>query len=289
MIKVLALCCGVLFTNIEISEWLLPDPIHGLLSSNKCGAEAGFAHSWPHLVCRVGVFIPNFYVENDITLFASGSLRLVVIQEYLHLKTVPFGQKITLTSNMFLHIKNRHLASWEQSVAETKPNVEGWRHPHVLDVGLDYQAILHKPFWCVTIDKFTRGTMCHGNPRAVGFDSKTGRFSPSKRSAIGHTYFEQIPKKQERANPNEYCGVERIIPHVLRGRIHGLCGRIHALLGGKVSYLPLAGFAFAALSGIGLGLVFDQFDRDRKRKPVGLLLLIPCLPLGVLCLLLGLP
>ncbi|RAI56833.1 hypothetical protein DOO74_03060 [Rhodobacteraceae bacterium AsT-22] len=61
------------------------------------------------------------------------------------------------------------------------------------------------------------------------------------------------------------------------------------MLGSKVRYLSLAGFFFAALAGIGGGLILDYVDRNRKRQRLGWALLLAGLPLGAFCLLLSLP
>lgn len=87
----------------------------------------------------------------------------------------------------------------------------------------------------------------------------------------------------------KHCRPESVLGHPLGGVIHSLCGRVHALLGDGVVYLPLAGFFFAALAGIGGGLILDNFNRERKRKRLGWALFLLGLPAGALCLLLGLP
>lgn len=47
----------------------------------------------------------------------------------------------------------------------------------------------------------------------------------------------------------------------------------------KVVYFPLIGLLFAAAAGVGLGLVLDNFNRDRKWKIVGWALLVSGLPI----------
>ncbi len=76
------------------------------------------------------------------------------------------------------------------------------------------------------------------------------------------------------------------IRHSLSGKIHFLRSRIHSLLGDKIVFIVLVGFGFAALAGIGLGMLLDDFNTDRR---VGWLLLLSGLPLFALCFLLGLP
>jgi hypothetical protein len=60
-------------------------------------------------------------------------------------------------------------------------------------------------------------------------------------------------------------------------------------LGSEITYLPIAGFFFAALAGIGGGLIFDNVNRQRHRKRLGWALLIFGLIAGSFSLLLGLP
>ena len=60
-------------------------------------------------------------------------------------------------------------------------------------------------------------------------------------------------------------------------------------LGDKIVFLPLGGFGFAALAGIGGGLILDYVDPQRSRKRLGWLLLILGGFAGATCLILGLP
>lgn len=93
---------------------------------------------------------------------------------------------------------------------------------------------------------------------------------------------EQRASNEERTYPRRYSlplGIER----------HSLRGIIHTALGDKVIYLVLAAFGLAALAGIGLGLILDNFNTDRRIKRLGWCLLIFCAPLGAVTLLLGLP
>lgn len=117
----------------------------------------------------------------------------------------------------------------------------------------------------------------------------SGHVDSGPSGAIGLPRQPESDEKQERAYSNEYCGIERVVPHVLRGGVHRLCGSVHSLLGSKVFYLPLAGFFFAALAGLGGGLVLDNVNPDRRRRLAGWVLLSLCLPIGAACLLLGLP
>ncbi|MTJ05304.1 MAG: hypothetical protein FH759_11520 [Sediminimonas qiaohouensis] len=117
----------------------------------------------------------------------------------------------------------------------------------------------------------------------------TGDVHSGLSGSVGLARQEEGEKKQNRANTDKDCGIQRIVPHVAGGRLDRLCGGVHSLLGGKVFYLPLAGFFFLALTGLGLGFIFDYVNRDRARKQVGWIILSTCLPLGVACLLLGLP
>ncbi len=64
--------------------------------------------------------------------------------------------------------------------------------------------------------------------------------------------------------------------------------RVHTLLGSKIIYLSLTSFGFAALAGLGGGIVFDNLNRERKWKRFGWWLLVLCLPLGALTRILSL-
>lgn len=99
------------------------------------------------------------------------------------------------------------------------------------------------------------------------------------------------------ANTNEYCGIERIVPHVLRGFIHRPCGFVHTLLGEKIVYLPLGGFLLLVLAGLGGGNIIDNLDRQglpylhrqRNWERWRYVLLLFRIRLGFLILFLGLP
>ncbi|PKP79021.1 MAG: hypothetical protein CVT81_00740 [Alphaproteobacteria bacterium HGW-Alphaproteobacteria-3] len=60
-------------------------------------------------------------------------------------------------------------------------------------------------------------------------------------------------------------------------------------MGVNVRYLPLAGFFFSALAGVGGGLILDNVNRQRNRKRLGWALLLGCLPLSGLSFFFGLP
>lgn len=113
-------------------------------------------------------------------------------------------------------------------------------------------------------------------------NSIPGRFIGLKRQ-------QESSDKQYRADPDQYCRPESVLGHPLGRPVHGLCGRVHTLLGSKISYLPLAGFFFAALAGLGLGLILDNVNRKRHRKHMGWLLLLLGLSLSLTAFLLGLP
>lgn len=96
-------------------------------------------------------------------------------------------------------------------------------------------------------------------------------------------------EQQRSTDPDGDCGIQRVVPHIIGGRLDRLCGSVHALLGDKIRYLPLAGFFFAGITGIGCGWAFDNFHRERKRRLIGWLAILVCLPLGAFGLILGLP
>lgn len=53
--------------------------------------------------------------------------------------------------------------------------------------------------------------------------------------------------------------------------------------------LVLAGYGFAALAGIGGGLILDHVNTDKRRRIIGWVLLICSLPLSGISLVVGLP
>ena len=120
------------------------------------------------------------------------------------------------------------------------------------------------------------------------FGSKGNGRRPYSGSISSPTQKERS-NKEGRTDPNGDCGSQRVIPHVEGGVLDRLCGGVHSLLGLKVRYLVILGFVFAAIAGIGGGLILNNFDRKRKWQIIGWLTLFTCLPLGAFCLLLGLP
>jgi hypothetical protein len=90
-------------------------------------------------------------------------------------------------------------------------------------------------------------------------------------------------------DPVAAIALPRVCRHPLGSVINFACFHIHSLLGDKIVYLPLFGFGFSALAGIGGGLVLDNVNRQRNRKHLGRWLLCCSIPLGVFCLLFGLP
>ena len=64
-------------------------------------------------------------------------------------------------------------------------------------------------------------------------------------------------EQQSGADAHSPSLIKRILRHPLSGFIDRLRSGVHALLGDKVVYLPLCGFGFAALAGLGGGLVLD--------------------------------
>jgi hypothetical protein len=109
------------------------------------------------------------------------------------------------------------------------------------------------------------------------------------RRSSGLPSFPEGQEEQGGANTDYHCRPEGVLGHPLGGIIHRLCGEVHALLGSKIAYLPLLGFILAALAGIGGGIAFDDLNRQRNRKYLGLALLFGGGPLGLFILLLSLP
>lgn len=116
-----------------------------------------------------------------------------------------------------------------------------------------------------------------------------GFFSGSGRSSIGTDGEKESSKQQRRADPNKPSLQQGIGGHSLRGLVHRIRGFVHTALGREVVYLPLVGLLFAALAGIGGGLILDNFNPDRTKRIGGAILLCAGLPLWFVLILLGLP
>lgn len=136
-------------------------------------------------------------------------------------------------------------------------------------------AAFAKPVHAFGLDYFEGevGNSVHG----VSTGSVSGGFASQIQSA----------GQKGRAEDDKNCRPESVLGHPLGGVIHRLCRRVHPLLGGKVGFLAVAGFGLAALAGLGLGLILDNFNRERKWKRLGWALLLLCFPLGLLGLLPG--
>ena len=123
----------------------------------------------------------------------------------------------------------------------------------------------------------------------LSFPQFAGVFDSLDRKIIGQHGENKSANEQRRTNPNRQCRPERMVSHSLSGFIHSLRGRVHSLLGDKVVFVVLAGFGFAALAGVGGGLVLDNVNRERNRILLGWLLLGFGPPLFALSFFLGLP
>lgn len=99
----------------------------------------------------------------------------------------------------------------------------------------------------------------------------------------------QSANKQNRADTDKPSLGISVVTHFLRSAVHGPRRFVHSLLGDQVINLALAGFLFAALAGVGGGLILDNFDGKRRHVRLGWGLLSFSLPLFIACLLLGLP
>lgn len=98
---------------------------------------------------------------------------------------------------------------------------------------------------------------------------------------VGLTGQDKRPNEQNGANSHNYKG-EPSSP------LRAMRRSIHTLLGDKIILLPLLSLFFAALTGIGCFIVFDDLNRQWRRQFIGRLLLFSCPVAGAVCLLLGL-
>ena len=109
------------------------------------------------------------------------------------------------------------------------------------------------------------------------------------RSSVSLPSEKESCKKENCAYANKPSLNISVVTHFLRSIVNGSRGVVHSLLGDQVINLVLVGFGFAALSGLGGGLILDNVNRERNRKRLGWLLLLSCLPLFIVSFLLGLP
>lgn len=176
-----------------------------------------------------------------------------------------------------------------QYTAITSAN-DGWRLPAVFKLCVELKGHLA---WRGLSGDFNLLWLNSDNPQ-VGSNL---RFANVPRYAYGFlsgfvsfSDLHEIKYQKKSTDPDGDCGIQRVIPHVSGGLLNRLCGGVHAFLGGKIRYLPLAGFFFAALAGIGGGIILDNLNRERRRNVWAYwALLLTSLPTGAICLLLGLP
>ena len=90
----------------------------------------------------------------------------------------------------------------------------------------------------------------------------SGDFESFVSSDINLPHRNKILSQQSSAESDEAGGDRRGPYHALGSFIHSLRGSVHALLGFKVIFLTLLCFSFAALSGLGGFLIFDNANTD---------------------------
>ena len=176
-----------------------------------------------------------------------------------------------------------------QYTAITSAN-EGWRLPTVFELRVELKDRLA---WRGLSGNFSLFRLNPYNPQVgsnLRFANVPSHADSLLRGFVSFSDLHEIKYQKKRTDPDGDCGIQRIIPHVSGGLLYRLCGGVHALLGGKIRYLPLAGFFFAALAGISGGVILDNLNRERRRNVWGYwVLLLTSLPAGAFCLLLGLP
>lgn len=170
--------------------------------------------------------------------------------------------------------------SFAKVQAAEYPNVSGWRRARVDKLRSDL---------CGIAIENEVASLSANISSYLPLTYVAGDINSGLRSAIGLARKAESPNQQAGSYRDKNRGEKRVEGHVLGGLIHRLRSFVHALLGDKIIYLALAGFGFAALSGLSGFIVFDDLNRERNRQLIGRGLLISCPVLVALCLLLGLP
>ena len=123
----------------------------------------------------------------------------------------------------------------------------------------------------------------------LSFADHPGNFDGAPSRAISLSGEGKRPNQETGAEADEDSRYQRVQSHSLRSFVHFLRSRVHTFLGDKVVFLALAGFIFAALSGLGGFIVFDDPNREPKRLLIGRVLLFGGTILAGFAFLLGLP
>jgi hypothetical protein len=123
------------------------------------------------------------------------------------------------------------------------------------------------------------------NPGTL-LDLGSGRGNPiSVRCCVGGNGNRLVGLGGEQKSVEEKPRTDRDQDSLVDGIISHLLSRfIHPLLRSKIVQFSLLGTLFAALAGLGGGLILDNFNRKPKRRVFGWCLLAVCLPLAVFSL-----
>ncbi len=283
MIKALALSCivllphmgGLCHVNYAPPHFILFETGYPKFNIKFCVSD----------ILRKSVFVFDKPVNLGDTLLRQESFALLIQEEYL------MSSNHLLRSNYALICREKVIWTHEDarfsSVFPAPSSINGQNFCWILTSILPnwrerISRLVFAPSCMFAATHWMRVVVVETHPSPLGFNH-------SHRGFIGLTSQGKSDREHESTDGDQYCGIERVIPHVARSGINRLCGRVHFLLDDKVIYLPLAGFLFAILAGLGGGLILDDFNRDRNRKCLGWLLISFSFPSGAACLFLGLP
>lgn len=119
-----------------------------------------------------------------------------------------------------------------------------------------------------------RQTRTDPRPAIIGHDPVGVRCSTSSGCSSLVSLARQVEGEDQDtgADKNQDGLIEAVVSHLLSRFIH-------PLLGSKIVQFSLLGTLFAALAGLGLGLIFDNVNRERPRRLIGAALVGLSLPL----------
>lgn len=126
-----------------------------------------------------------------------------------------------------------------------------------------------------SVDVEIRGFNCEISPSLSASDRLRNRdrilsgFSSNRGGSIGLSGQVQSVSEEDSSGKDKKGLVEGIVSHFLSRFVH-------PLLSSKILQFSLLGTLFAALTGLSLGFVFDNVNRDRPRRLIGYALICGC-------------